>query len=76
MPTEIFSVKSFQDYLNFVSESGDVIQQDLCLFRGQTCDKELIPSLGRLSLENIRKFEKNIFEDFRKRYLASRSENV
>lgn len=70
MPAEIYNVKSFQDYMDFVSESGNIIQQDLCLFRGQTCDKELIPSLGRLSLGNIQKFEKNIFEDFRKRYLA------
>lgn len=70
MPAETLKIDSFQSYLDTVSEYGDIIQQDVCLFRGQTCDKNLIPSLGRLPLDNIQKFEKNIFEDFRKRYLA------
>jgi hypothetical protein len=63
-------IESFTEYLEFIAELGDTIQQNICLFRGQLCDKPLIPKIGRLRLTSIGDFERKIFEDFQKRYLA------
>nr|WP_288836348.1 FRG domain-containing protein [uncultured Flavobacterium sp.] len=63
-------MKNFKDYLEFIADLGDTFTQEVCLFRGQLCDKPLIPKLGRLGLESIKDFEANVFSDFRKRYIA------
>ena len=67
---ETVQIKSFKEYLNFIGDLGDSFTQELCLFRGQLCDKPLIPKLGRLALDNIKEFETRLFSDFQKRYLA------
>lgn len=63
-------INSFKDYLNLIAELGNSFTQDLCLFRGQLCDKPLIPKLGRLGVPNIKQLERQLFDDFQKRYLA------
>ncbi|MCC8034843.1 MAG: FRG domain-containing protein [Rikenellaceae bacterium] len=61
-------IRGFNEYMEIVSDFADGLGQDLCLFRGQPCDKPLVPNLGRLGLENIRQYEADIFADFAKRY--------
>ena len=68
--TDPIQIVSFSDYIELIAALGDSFSQNLCLFRGQLTDKPLIPKLGRLGIENIKEFEKNIFDDFQKRYLA------
>jgi FRG domain len=68
--TDTIGINSFNDYTETIAALGDAFTQNLCLFRGQLCDKPLIPKLGRLNIDNIKEFEKNIFADFQKRYLA------
>ncbi len=41
------------------------------MFRGQSSDKPLLPKIGRLKgVSNIAQFEKELINDFQKRYLA------
>lgn len=67
---QVQPVESFKEYIEFIADLGDTITQNTCLFRGQLCDKPLIPKIGRLGLSEIAEFEKAIFDDFGKRYLA------
>lgn len=67
---EVEEVKNFKDYIGLIADMGDGILQDLCLFRGQPCDKPLIPRIGRSDIENIQAFETKLFQDFQKRYQA------
>ena len=64
------TIRNFKEYIDLIADLGDALTQTLCLFRGQPCDKSLIPKLGRLDLVDIQSFEKGLFEDFQKRYLA------
>jgi len=69
-----FSISSFDEYIQTISKLKNHFTDDLILFRGQTCNKPLRPSLGRKEIletgENIKDFEKEIFDDFKKRYIA------
>jgi hypothetical protein len=67
---EVHKIKNFRGYIDFIADFGDVITQNVCLFRGQCCDKPLVPRIGRFEEIEIKNFEKNLFEDFQKRYLA------
>src|SRR6266566_4978002 len=71
---EEMNVDNFEQYVSIISELRNHYTCELILFRGQPCDKPLIPKLGRKELisevSNIKLFEKEIFTDFRKRYLA------
>ena len=68
---EPFEIENFKDYIDLISEIGNIIQHDICLFRGQNCDKPLLPKIGRLvDITDIDSFEKDLLTDFKKRYLA------
>jgi hypothetical protein len=71
--TEI-SIESFNHYTSVVSNLQVEFSNRLILFRGQTCDKPLVPKLARENIKNkvedIKKFEKELFADFSKRYMA------
>jgi len=69
----IFEVEipSFNEYTEHISNNvADIRSQGLCLFRGQLVDKPLIPKIGRLGVSDTKTFEKSLFTDFKKRYLA------
>lgn len=63
-------IESFQMYLDFINSVSQKFENKFCLFRGQPCDKPLIPKIGRLGLGNVNKLESSIFSDFQKRYIA------
>ena len=65
-----FQIDNFKEYVDFIADMSDHFPQELCLFRGQLCDKPLIPKIGRLEISEISVFEKKLFEDFKKRYIA------
>ena len=70
LPFEV-EITSFNEYTEHISSNiADIVQQGLCLFRGQLVDKPLIPKIGRLAISDIKNFEKKLFRDFNKRYLA------
>ena len=68
------NITSFDNFVHTISKLKNHFSTDLILFRGQPCDKPLKPSLGRDDLikktQDIGKFEKELFSDFRKRYIA------
>ncbi|MCD8072393.1 MAG: FRG domain-containing protein [Alistipes sp.] len=66
--TKGIPIGGFNEYIEIVSDFADGIGQDLSLFRGQPCDKPLIPHLGRLGLADIGRYEAEIFADFVRRY--------
>ena len=70
------TIKSFSEYLHFIEKN---CEEDIVLFRGQRCDKPLVPRIARLKLRGaFRKTEKEMFDDFRRRalpYLDSKPEN-
>jgi hypothetical protein len=64
-------IKSFNDFTEILNEFGEMFPQSTILFRGQLCDKPLIPKVGRFDdVTDIAEFESNLFKDFSKRYLA------
>ena len=68
-------IKSFEDFIKRISSLEEYHQDNLLLFRGQPCDKPLLPKLGRDDIaksisNNFKDFESKIFSDFSKRYLA------
>jgi hypothetical protein len=67
---ESVKIRNFKEYIDFIADLGDTFTQDLCLFRGQLCDKPLVPKIGRLDIPIIKEFERKLFNDFHKRYLA------
>ena len=68
-------VESFQEYLKFLNSLSKSFQNKFCLYRGQPCDKPLIPKIGRLGLQDIEKVECDIYNDFQKRYVAYSSKS-
>jgi FRG domain len=64
-------IDDFKMYLSAISKYNIQSSNKLCLYRGQPCDRELVPKIGRLGLKNkLAKFENSIFVDFQKRYQA------
>lgn len=54
------TIKSFSEYLHFIEKN---CEEDIVLFRGQRCDKPLVPRIARLKLRGaFRKTEKEMFE--------------
>lgn len=68
-------IDNFQMYLDFITNVRKGFDNKFCLYRGQPCDKPLIPKIGRLSFENVGELEKSIFNDFQKRYVAYTSKS-
>jgi hypothetical protein len=54
-------------YIEVINRLNKDTIYNFSLFRGQPCDKPLVPKIGRLGLT---KFENKIFDEFQKRYLA------
>lgn len=65
---QTFQVESFTQYMEYIEELANY---DLLLFRGQSCDKPLLPKIARLkeSVTDLREFEKNIFSEFKRKCL-------
>ena len=73
---ETSSIENFKEYLDFIDKVGDIFQNYTCLYRGQTCDRPLIPKIGRFEeLSNTADFEKKLIDDFKKRYLSYSSKS-
>jgi hypothetical protein len=67
-------IKNFEQYVNVIKELKQHFFDDLILFRGQNCDKPLLPKVAREKVTkagvSIKDFEKHVFDDFKKRYIA------
>jgi hypothetical protein len=67
-------ITSFDHYVQVISKLKGHFSDELILFRGQPCDKPLLPKIGRdeikKTISDLKKFENGIFEDFKKRYQA------
>ncbi len=63
-------IETFKDFLEFLLETNETFNHKLCLYRGQPCDKSLVPRIGRLNVKDIKQIEAALFDDFQKRYLA------
>lgn len=62
------TITAFSHFISVIEELAEVSPQGLLLFRGQDCDSPLIPRVGRINeVSDIRRFEKAIFSDFKKR---------
>jgi len=71
------TIKSFQHFLELLDEFGDVDPFGLTLFRGQNCDKPLLPKIARLNEDfDIPIIEKKIFNAFKKRCLPYIKNNI
>ena len=69
-----YKIADFDDFIITVSKLKNHFTNDLMLFRGQPCDRPLLPSLGRPEIIDnvldIKEFEEELFDDFKKRYIA------
>lgn len=65
---KIDEINSFTEYLEFIEELANF---DLLIFRGQNCDKPLLPKIARLSddVSEVREFENKIFVEFKRKCL-------
>lgn len=65
---ERYEIGSFTEYLELIEELANF---DLLIFRGQGCDKPLLPKIARLSddVNDLRDFEKKIFSEFKRKCL-------
>ena len=67
-------ISNFDEYVERISSLIDTGLEGFILFRGQPCDKPLIPKLGRPDIlehvSELKTFERKLFSDFKKRYVA------
>ena len=63
-----YPIDSFTEYLEVIEELANF---DLLIFRGQPCDKPLLPKIARLVSEvsDIKQFEKKTFSEFKRKCL-------
>lgn len=58
----IKEIKSFIEYIRYIE---DFAQYDFILYRGQDCDKPLLPRIARD--KKLAKFEEELFEEFKRK---------
>lgn len=72
------TIKSYTHYLELLDELGQNNDYGFTLFRGQNCDKPLLPKIARLQEKrnDILSIEKKIFDAFKKRCLPYLKGNI
>jgi hypothetical protein len=61
-----FTISNFRDYQDIIM---DIPLDAFTLYRGQSLDKPLLPKIARFNLSDVRKVERAMLEDFKRRSL-------
>jgi hypothetical protein len=61
-----YTVSGFRDYQDIIL---DIPLDVFTLYRGQSSDKPLLPKIARYNLEDVRKVEREMLADFKRRSL-------